>query len=127
MNRELFKKELLSLVRQHPKKPSYYVDKIIYERGHTPLRLPPFCCDLNPIELIWSQVKTKIKSNNYQKLSNDQFIHLSQTKFDEITPDDWKASIRHVTREFEAKYWQKYNISQLSTLMHHNYTPFIVN
>ena len=51
----------------------------------------------------------------------------SSTSSHSITPDDWKASIKHVTREFEAKYWQKYNISQLSTLMHHNYTPFIVN
>ena len=32
--------------------------------GHEVVRLPPYHCELNPIELAWSQVKHYIKNNN---------------------------------------------------------------
>ena len=32
--------------------------------GHEVVRLPPYHCELNPIELAWSQLKRFIKENN---------------------------------------------------------------
>lgn len=34
----------------------YKIDKIVREHGHTIVRLPPYQCDLNPIELVWKGV-----------------------------------------------------------------------
>lgn len=35
-----------------PVEPTYEIDDIIRDRGHKVVRLPPYRCDLDPIELI---------------------------------------------------------------------------
>jgi len=61
----LFKPQLLSKVREiKPKYTSYFVDNMAKDAGHTVLRLPPYHCELNPIELAWAMVKTYVKQNN---------------------------------------------------------------
>ncbi|CAG9130999.1 unnamed protein product [Plutella xylostella] len=41
-----------------------YVDELAASKGVTVLRLPPYHCELNPIELIWAQVKSYVGRNN---------------------------------------------------------------
>jgi hypothetical protein len=41
----------------------YKVDDLIKEHGHKVLRLPPYNCHFNPIELVWSQAKRYYNSN----------------------------------------------------------------
>ena len=36
---------------------TYEIDKIAKDFGHCVIRLPPYYCEFNPIELIWAQVK----------------------------------------------------------------------
>ena len=52
--------------------PANRLEKIAYKYGHEIVRLPPYHCQLNPIELIWGIEKTmwhqKIKNINFQKL-----------------------------------------------------------
>ena len=38
----------------------YVVDELALKRGITVLRLPPYHCELNPIELVWAQVKGEV-------------------------------------------------------------------
>ena len=52
--------------------PAYRLAKIAYKYGHEIVRLPPYHCQLNPIELIWGILKKsmwhqKIKNINFQK------------------------------------------------------------
>lgn len=56
----LRKPSLLALVRKHKPEPQYEIDEIFGEFGHTVVRLPPYHCDLNPIELIWANAKQKV-------------------------------------------------------------------
>lgn len=57
-NETMLKNELLRLVGLHkPTTPTYVLDDIAHEKGHTVIRLPPYHCQYNPIELIWAQVK----------------------------------------------------------------------
>ena len=51
--------ELLELVKQDAasKEKQYELDLIAQEKGHRVVRLPPYHCQYNPIELIWAQVK----------------------------------------------------------------------
>ena len=62
--------------------------------GHEVVRLPPYHCELNPIELAWSQVKCHIKETN-------GFFTLSAVK--ELTDEGfqvgvewWKKLVEHV-------------------------------
>ncbi|XP_026324028.1 uncharacterized protein LOC113233205 [Hyposmocoma kahamanoa] len=59
------KAELLEIVNKE--KHNYQqlaVDKLAAEHGVTILRLPPYQCELNPIELVWAQVKGHVARNN---------------------------------------------------------------
>ncbi|KAJ8914699.1 hypothetical protein NQ315_017408 [Exocentrus adspersus] len=48
-----FKCELLQIVHQFkPKNIAYAIDELIYKMGHSVLRLPPYHCQFNAIELI---------------------------------------------------------------------------
>ncbi|GBN54825.1 hypothetical protein AVEN_133114-1 [Araneus ventricosus] len=65
--------ELLNIVKEHKEKyRAYELDQIAYEMGHEMVRLPPYHCQYNPLELIWVQVKlhTKIKLSKLKMLAN---------------------------------------------------------
>jgi transposase len=39
---------------------TYELDQVANERGHQVIRLPPYHCHFNPIELVWAQVKREV-------------------------------------------------------------------
>ena len=56
---------LYELVKQHKSRyMRYNTDEKAKENGHTVLRLPLYHCDLNPIEMVWSQIKQYTKARN---------------------------------------------------------------
>ena len=38
----------------------YVVDEILMKHIHLPLHLPPYHPDLNPIELVWGEIKGEL-------------------------------------------------------------------
>ncbi|XP_054164724.1 uncharacterized protein LOC128962377 [Oppia nitens] len=71
------RKQLLEIVKNNSKPPQYYCDDIIRSFGCYPLRLPPYCCDLNPIEMLWNdwkQIHTQLVYKQYLK-SNIVFMY----------------------------------------------------
>jgi transposase len=58
------KKQLLEVVNTKSWEKQYVVDNIAKKYGHTVLRLPPYYCIFNPIELIWGQLKRRIRRKN---------------------------------------------------------------
>ena len=54
------KRELYALIRANHCVPKYAVDEMAKFSGHEVVRLPPYHCELNPIELAWSQVKSHL-------------------------------------------------------------------
>ncbi|KAG0418427.1 hypothetical protein HPB47_004855 [Ixodes persulcatus] len=102
------KAELLDLVERArltmPGLQKYRIDDIAEQHGHTVLRLPPYHCELNPIELVWSQVKGSIAgANKTFKLAEVEL--LTPGALQQVTPDDWKAYARHVI-DVENKMWE---------------------
>ncbi|XP_050311514.1 uncharacterized protein LOC126747064 [Anthonomus grandis grandis] len=82
--------ELFQLIQQH-KPPedekNYVVDRVLSSYGHTPLRTPPYMCDLNPIELIWAQLKHFVRSRNTTgDISIRNLIEQVQLGIASITP-----------------------------------------
>ncbi|KAL0861408.1 hypothetical protein ABMA27_008952 [Loxostege sticticalis] len=57
-NMELMKPELEKLVKKNKEeKIRYEIDDLAQANGHQVLRLPPYHCQYNAIELIWAQIK----------------------------------------------------------------------
>ena len=42
----------------------YVTDEMAKTAGHEVVRLPPYHCELKPIEMAWSQVKHYAKTHN---------------------------------------------------------------
>lgn len=101
----MLKHDLYEIVKQHKKeKQRYVIDEIASQNGHSIIRLPPYHCDLNPIELIWAQVKedirrenTTFKLNDVEKLIDSAIIKVSST--------NWQKCIDHVIK-LEKLYWE---------------------
>lgn len=57
--------ELLDIFKRiKPLHNKYVIDELAKATNKTILRLPPYHCELNPIELAWSSIKNHVKMNN---------------------------------------------------------------
>ncbi|XP_076659852.1 uncharacterized protein LOC143363130 [Halictus rubicundus] len=99
VNPRLVKIRLMELVTKH-KRPenNYVIDEYARENGRTVLRLPPYHCELNPIELAWAQVKQFIRARNtsYKLADVRQFVDAA---VENVSPENWKNFIRHTLKE----------------------------
>ncbi|KAH8027924.1 hypothetical protein HPB51_011154 [Rhipicephalus microplus] len=47
----------------------YRIDTLAATHGHEVLRVPPYHCEFNPIELVWSQQQVPTKRLGFKKCS----------------------------------------------------------
>ena len=90
------KPELLAIAKNEHHEKVYAIDKIIEAKGHTSLRLPPYHADLNPIELIWGQIKHDIATRNTTFKGKD-LVSLVTSGINNITKEYWKKCVQHTT------------------------------
>lgn len=96
---DMIKRELIDVVdsvRTHYDR--YKVDETAEKAGFSVVRLPPYHCNLNPIELIWSQVKGFVRRNN-RTFKLAEIRELLQTAVQNVTPTDWFNCVQHVVKE----------------------------
>lgn len=93
------KVELLALAKQHSPKSVYVMDELIAAHGHRVLRLPPYHCHYNAIEMVWSQCKryydTHLEANSS---GHEQVIDMWQQSLDLVSSDNWRSYIRHTEK-----------------------------
>lgn len=77
---------------------TYVVDEMAKEKGITVVRLPPYHCELNPIELIWAQVKGYVGKNN-KTFKMTEIKNLLANALQSVTVETWKRCINHVVKE----------------------------
>ncbi|XP_028139233.2 uncharacterized protein LOC114333544 [Diabrotica virgifera virgifera] len=82
----------------------YAVDETAKDYGVKVLRLPPYHCELNPIELIWAQVKGEVARNNKTYKLNEVKELLTQAIL-HVTPEKWAKCIGHIVKE-EHRMWE---------------------
>ncbi|KAJ8726338.1 hypothetical protein PYW07_001036 [Mythimna separata] len=75
----------------------YVVDEMAAEQGVTILRLPPYHCELNPIELVWAQVKGYVAKNN-KTFKLNEVRSLFEEGLCQVTPQRWKNCVAHVMK-----------------------------
>lgn len=105
----LHKVDLYALVEKHrPIEKTFRVDHRLSECGHTVLRLPPYMCNLSPIELAWAKMKRHVRDNNVtDDLSLKRLKELMEMALH--SKEDWEGYCRHVVK-LEDEYRQKHNL-----------------
>jgi hypothetical protein len=95
---KMLRVELNQLVMMHKSQfPEYTIDRIATDNGHNIVRLPPYHCELNAIELIWAQVKGGAARNNTTFKIND-VKQLLEQEINSVTPSNWANACAHVER-----------------------------
>ncbi|KAG2192802.1 hypothetical protein INT47_005349 [Mucor saturninus] len=75
------------------------IDPVIVKRGYTPVYLPPYSPELNPIEQLWAIVKGKVKRN---KLSDVESLTTRIIEAGESVPvEHLVAFIQHSVNQFD--------------------------
>lgn len=77
-----------------PKEKIYKLDEIAFQMGHEVVRLPPYHCQYNPIELIWAQVKGEVAEKNHTFKLADVEV-LVNNALDAVTKEDWTKCGEH--------------------------------
>lgn len=85
--------QILSIHKDHYNK--YLLDETAAQMGHTILRLPPYHCTLNPIEMVWAQVKNYIKHNN-TSFKTKEIPILIEEGYKNVSVQNWQNYIKHV-------------------------------
>lgn len=102
---DALKNELLGLVKKNKEEPIFEIDQIFEEHGHSVVRLPPYHCDLNAIEMIWSLVKRQVASKNVN-IPAKELLPIINECFENITAEYWRKECDHVIH-VEEKYWEQ--------------------
>ncbi|XP_045455122.1 uncharacterized protein LOC123664648 [Melitaea cinxia] len=105
------KRELYHLIVVNKPPKTYIVDELLKQHGHEVLRLPPYHCDLNPIEYIWNLTKQRVADKNIDQ-SERQIETLTKEAIASITTEDWRKEINHVER-LEKQYWDNDRLQEI--------------
>jgi len=94
----ILKADLLHLVSEHVSSAdtNYVVDKIASDHGHRVVRLPPYHCHYNPIELIWAQVKGYVSKRNTFKIADIK--SLMEDSLKKVTKENWRDAVKHAEK-----------------------------
>ncbi|KAJ3663543.1 hypothetical protein Zmor_007796 [Zophobas morio] len=93
------KTQLLEVLHTRKFEKQYKIDAIARDRGFRVIRLPPYHCIFNPIELIWSQMKNNIRRNNTAPKFSSATIGIIREEASKITAEMWANCVRHSTKE----------------------------
>lgn len=89
-----FKPELLQKVRRHRPEKTYHLDQMALEYGHEVIRLPPYHCQYNPIELVWAQVKNEVATKNKTfKIADVE--KLVDEAISNVSIENWQKCVEH--------------------------------
>nr|XP_022900204.1 uncharacterized protein LOC111413455 [Onthophagus taurus] len=85
---KITKDKLLAKVNEVDIPTEYVIDGMAKEAGHIVLRLPPYHCILNPIELICSNLKRNIRKHN---AATTEELHIGNESSDESSFENYDS------------------------------------
>ncbi|XP_054270710.1 uncharacterized protein LOC128991656 [Macrosteles quadrilineatus] len=99
---DLRKWEIYEVIKLHkPPQPKYAIDARAAELGYSVIRLPPYHCHYNPIEMVWGYLKGYVKERNKTfKLGDIQKLFMESIST--VTPEQWKKYVDHAKRSIDA-------------------------
>jgi hypothetical protein len=88
-----------------PKK--YVADSLAAKYGHKVLRLPPYHCIFNPIELIWGISKTFYSKHvGRDGYGGQNAVKIWKEAVAHVTPTMWNNSVEHVNKIIKT-WWER--------------------
>jgi len=98
------KPKLLDIIKSQNFEKEYVVDGIAAKYGHFVLRLPPYFCVFNPIEIIWSIIKGELRKLNCDPFNTNNVCELLRKIVKEkVNVKTWENCIRRC-KKFEDTY-----------------------
>lgn len=97
--KETKKKQLIDRVKALNFEKTFVVDELAGVKGHQVLRLPPYYCQFNPIEYVWSKVKNELRKNNLRPRLNGEIVSNVRKIIEELETKSetlWQNCIVHV-------------------------------
>ena len=85
-------------------KTSKVIDNTAKKYWHKVIRLPPYNCDLNAIELIWADEENYVAPKN-REMTLESVKALFRKRRSQITDEKCKQCIEHV-KKVELSYWK---------------------
>lgn len=106
-NESMRKSELFELISENaPKSKKYCIDELLKCHGHDVIRLPPYHCDMNPIELAWASIKRYVRERNANsELNLKTLTNLTIEAIKNVSSKEWENYCSHV-ENIEKKYWE---------------------
>lgn len=117
----MFKAELYNLAKHHQFEKQYISDELIMAHGHHVLRLPPYHCQYNAIELVWSQCKRFFDSHVGRDGFGDAFVKKKwQEALDQVTVTQWQNYVAHTDSIVEESLRLEYEMDSTAD-------PFVIH
>lgn len=91
------KDALLKIIKLHTFNKTYFIEEMAKMKNCEVLRLPPYYCTLNPIELMWSSLKRYIRRHNSDPKFSEGVLQLIRESIT-LTNDKWGNCCSHVQR-----------------------------
>lgn len=93
------KDDLLAAVEQwlaqHPSHNRTVVEQLMGDAGHTLVYTPPFCPEVQPIELLWAQVKRYVADHAVHNRSMDLARQQTEEAFERVTKMFCNRIVKH--------------------------------
>lgn len=87
--------------------------------GFSVIRLPPYHCQYNPIEIVWSYLKSYVKDKNKTFKFKDVHKYFLEA-VNSVTSEMWKKYVNHA-KKLMHKYWSSEGLHDRSV------QEFIIN
>lgn len=80
------------------------MDELATYYGHKVLRIPPYHCVLNPIELVWARLKSHVRKNNTTPTLSASVCEHLREGVENINSNLWSSCVDHTIKVGE-RYW----------------------
>lgn len=95
----VLKAELLNKCKEHITEKKFVVDQMALKYGHEVLRLPPYHCQYNPIELVWGITKNYYDKHACKTTDEASVLQLWQDALNQVNEEQWRKCIEHTEKK----------------------------
>lgn len=102
-----------------PPHPTYIIDSKAAELGHKVIRLPPYHCQYNAIEMVWAYIKSYVQERNHTFKIKDVEKLFSEA-VTAVTPHLWSKYVNHAKKTIDEE-WKSEGLDEQSV------NEFVIN
>lgn len=104
-DKNLFKSELLVIAKRNTKPKRYVIDELLRHHGHEVLRLPPYHCEFNAIEMIWAHSKQYYdKHIGRDGYGDKQVLDMWNEALQQCSENVWQNCVSHTENVIQKWY-----------------------